>query len=345
MNNAHIKPRPSVAFTIVMVILSFNDSLRASDWQEPSAESVKAKAMEWLGGKNTDQSIRARADAIWSHADKQSGERDVLSQLADTFALADENADKLTSLCSQIRNKLILPDQKWLSDSDTPPFVAKNMRLFYARWLVSENMFDEARQQLDGIEPSDVVAPAALLFYKSVVYHKLLEKESGLKTLDKLLDEEAKSPRRYAVIAKLMRDDLDGLETDSLDHISRRMNDIRRRLDLGRAGPNVKNVEDGVIDSLDKLINKLEKQQQEQQQSESDGSTLRPSSPAHESTPMGGKGPGDVTKRDVGSKSDWGNLPPKDREEALQQIGRDFPAHYRDVIEQYFKKLASEEGQ
>ena len=57
---------------------------------------------------------------------------------------------------------------------------------------------------------------------------------------------------------------------------------------------------------------------------------------------MGGKGPGDVTKRNIGSESDWGDLPPKEREEALQQIGRDFPAHYRDVIEQYFKKLASE---
>jgi hypothetical protein len=26
----------------------------------------------------------------------------------------------------------------------------------------------------------------------------------------------------------------------------------------------------------------------------------------------------------------------------LQQIGRQFPSHYRDVIEQYFRKLASE---
>ena len=36
---------------------------------------------------------------------------------------------------------------------------------------------------------------------------------------------------------------------------------------------------------------------------------------------------------------------PKEREEALQQIGRDLPANYRDVIEQYFKRLASEENE
>ena len=60
---------------------------------------------------------------------------------------------------------------------------------------------------------------------------------------------------------------------------------------------------------------------------------------------MGGKGAGDVTKRNIGSKSGWGNLPPKKREEALQQIGRDFPSHYRDKIEQYFRKLANQDSE
>jgi len=34
-------------------------------------------------------------------------------------------------------------------------------------------------------------------------------------------------------------------------------------------------------------------------------------------------------------------LPPKQREEALQQLGKDFPAHYRAAIEQYFRRIAS----
>ncbi len=57
---------------------------------------------------------------------------------------------------------------------------------------------------------------------------------------------------------------------------------------------------------------------------------------------LGGKGPGNVTKKDIGDGAGWGNLPPKEREEAMQQIGRDFPSHYRDVIEQYFRRLATE---
>ena len=55
-------------------------------------------------------------------------------------------------------------------------------------------------------------------------------------------------------------------------------------------------------------------------------------------------GPGEVTKKNIGSESGWGDLPPKQREEAMQQIGRDFPSHYRDAIEEYFRKLAAEES-
>jgi hypothetical protein len=119
------------------------------------------------------------------------------------------------------------------------------------------------------------------------------------------------------------------------------MNDIRRRLSFGRGDQKVRKVEDGVIESLDKLIKDLEEQQRRQQQSASSGS-LQPSQPAQESRILGGKGPGEVTKKDVGNKDGWGNLPPKQRDEAMQQIGREFPSHYRDVIEQYFRKLATE---
>ena len=60
--------------------------------------------------------------------------------------------------------------------------------------------------------------------------------------------------------------------------------------------------------------------------------------------PADAAAPGDVAKKDIGHKSGWGDMPPKEREEALQQMGRDFPPHYRDAIEEYFRKLAAEEG-
>jgi hypothetical protein len=54
------------------------------------------------------------------------------------------------------------------------------------------------------------------------------------------------------------------------------------------------------------------------------------------------KAPGKVDPRDIGHSADWGNMNDKDREQALQEIGREFPSHYREVIEEYFRQLATE---
>ena len=146
----------------------------------------------------------------------------------------------------------------------------------------------------------------------------MLNKESGLKSIEDLLQGEEASPRRYVAVARLMQEDLKALEDDTLDHIARRMDDIRRRLDLGRAGPKVRTEEDGVIKSLDKLIKKLEDEQQQQDAGGGGQNNIRSSNPAQRSQIIGGKGPGDVTKKNIGSGSGWGDLPPKEREAAMQ---------------------------
>jgi hypothetical protein len=309
-------------------------------WQPQKPVEVKAQVFALLDEKKVDAGVRAKADAYWADLSETATEDDLLVRVVRTFAILDPNAAKLIETCSQPRMQLVVPSQSWLADHSLPPLFSKNMRLLYAEWLIRESLYDEAEEQLSGLAPSDVVAPAALLFYQSVVCHALLNKESGLKSIDELLLGADASPRRYVALARLMQDDLQGLEDDSLDHIARRMEDIRRRLDLGRAGPKVRHQEDGVVRSLDKIIKKLE---DEQKDNSGDASGIRSNNPAQRSTPAAGKGPGEVTKKKIGTKSGWGDLPPKQREEAMQQIGREFPAHYRDVIEQYFRRLAAEE--
>jgi hypothetical protein len=145
-----------------------------------------------------------------------------------------------------------------------------------------------------------------------------------------------------------MRQDLAGLQDESLDHIARRMADVRRRLALGRSGERVQGVENGVIESLDKLIKKAEDQlQQQQQRSQSSGNPgggAPSGTPMPDSQPAELKAPGEVERRDIGRSAGWGNLDEKEREKALQEIGREFPSHYREVIEEYFRRLAAEES-
>jgi hypothetical protein len=311
----------------------------AAAWQPRRAEDVKAQVFAYLAAKKVDAAVRAKAESLWATLPSPVSEDDLLARLAETYALVNSDAAGLMSLCAQPRNQLQVPSEAWLRKGSEPALFANNLRLLYAQWLVHESLFDEAMEQLARLSPDDVVAPASLLFHQSVVYRALLNKDSGLRSIERLLQGAERSPQRYVALARLMQEDLKGLQDDTLDHIARRMGDIRRRLDLGRAGSKVRKEQDGVIKSLDKMIKKIEDQQQQQAGA---ASAIQPSSPAQESQIIGGKGPGEVTRKNVGSESGWGNLPPKEREQAMQQIGRDFPSHYRDVIEQYFRRLAAE---
>jgi hypothetical protein len=228
----------------------------------------------------------------------------------------------------------------WLAEDSLPPLARNNLRLLLGRSLVQGSYFDEALEQIDELTIDDVLDRPSLLFYQGVAHHRLLHKDRGTEALAQLLENKDVIPRRYAVLAALMRGDLAQIKDGSLDDISRRMQDVERRLGLGRANQRVRDIEDEVIDMLDKLIKEEEAKQSQSQAAAAGGA--QSSRPMPDSMPAGGKGPGQVTKKDIGRTAGWGELPPKQREEAMQEIGRDFPAHYREVIEEYFRELAKQ---
>jgi len=315
-----------------------------------TAEEVRTQVLAWLDaqmidGKKVDDAVRAQAVALWQPEAVQSAAGgDLLDRLAATLALADKRAKTLVEMCSKPRVRGLLPAQEWLADPSTPPLVRNNLRLYYSRWLAHQFLYDESLAQLAGLQPTDVIDPASLLFYTSVAHHRLLNKKEGLEATSRLLGDVVGPPQRYIAVAQLMQEDLKALEDNSLDHVSRRMDDVRRRLDLARAGKKVRDQEESIVRSLDTLIEELEKQQQQQQQSAGNGGGPQPTQPMQDSQLARQNAAGDVQKRKVGATAGWGDLPAKEREEAMQQIGKDFPSHYREVIEQYFRKLASEEG-
>src|SRR5690606_27136118 len=174
----------------------------------------------------------------------------------------------------------------------------------------------------------------------------LLNRKEGLAAFEHLLLDTADAPYRYQWLATLMKVDLETWKDDSLDHIARRMDDVYRRLDLGRAGKKVVEVEDSIIASLDKIIEEMEEEEKKKKGGGGGGGgsgSQQSNSPMPDSRLAGANGAGETDRKPLGAGAGWGELPPKKREEALQQIGKDFPAHYREAIEQYFRKLASEE--
>ena len=311
-----------------------DDLAGQASWAQPSAAEVQETLTAWVKRSELPEEDATKVTAAW----QANTTSDLLSRFAAAVATAHPSTHELLATCAVQTTKPYPDEPEWLWEEATDEVVAKNLRLYFARWLAQQHFYDETLRYTEGLQPADVVDPAALLFYRGVAAHGLLKRDEGLDALNLLLTNRKAIPQRFEILAGLMVSDLNQLKDESLDHIARRMGDVETRLGKGRANERIRDVEDGVIESLDKLIKELEDQQSSSSSSSAGGA--QSSSPARDSMPAGGKGPGEVNKKRIGSSTGWGDLPPKQREEALQQIGEDFPSHYRDVIQEYFREVA-----
>lgn len=324
-------------------IASAQELERRATWSVPLAADVKAKVEDYAAAKQADEATRLKIAAIWPDEAALATGSELLERVSTSLSVLEPKARLVVDFCQNPRTSFNLPKFEILADESAPSLVRNNLRLLYGRWLAQNGLMDESLEQLKGLNPADVVDPATLLFHQALAHHKLLEKESCLSAVAKLMENEELLPRRYSQLARLMEADMKPLKPDTLDEIARLMSDVGRRLDLARAGKRVRDEEESIVAKLEKLIEEKEKQQQQQQQQQSQAQGNQSSNPAQDSTPGGGpRGKGEVDPKNIGKKDGWGNLPPKERQEVLQQIGRELPAHFRETIEEYFKRLAQD---
>ena len=315
---------------------------REASWSQPTVAEVRARLDEALADRGIalDDEAAAALDKAWKAA---AAGRDLIDVVVEALAARDPRAAAAVQATAQGGE----PDPAWLADPQAGSFVRDAVRLWWGRELVRRDRFDEALPLLVDLDIANAVDPAALLFHRGCCQHWLLVRDDAVESFERLLERETEIPTRYARLARLLRADIAAVEADSLDHIARRMKDVRRRLDLGKAGPETKRVQAGVIESLDKLIEELEQQQQQQGQAGAGGGGGAGGQGSGAGRPMDdsklarGLGKGEVRKKDLGTGAGWGDLPPHEREAALQQIDREYPPYYREAIEQYFKRLAT----
>ena len=327
-----------------------DDLQGGASWKAPSSAQVKKKIDLWLKKHKLTVKVRKQIDRLWlipSEGGTSDGAAINLNRLMKTIELAIPESKNLIHFCRGEHQKGKLVSFKLLTDPQTDPLVQNHLHLLFGRWLCKQGLIDEAYFELQTLKPADVIDPATLLFYQAVIHHQTLNKKECLKTIDLLLENGQHLPKRYHQMALLMKRDIAGLKTDSLDEIARLMKDVYRRLDLGRAGKKVRTKQDDIIAKLDKMIKKAEnqKKQQQQQMMQGNGQSQggnNPSSPMQDSMQTQTKGDGkvDQTKK-IGNKKGWGNLPPKKRQAIVQRISNEFPSHYRELIEKYFTPTRS----
>lgn len=335
-----------------------------------SAAQAQAKLAGWLKavGKS-DAATLQKLDALWKET-----HRSMLDRVADSFALGDPLA---AHLIAEARNPLapapiILPDV--FKNDKRPAFYRANVGLIYARALINRRVYEEALDTLKLFGADQVVDPSAYLFHRAVCEHALQRKPEATKSITRLLEEgSAISPERYKTVATLMLLDMHTWKDKSLDDIARKMNNIERRLDIARGGPETQRQQREVLNRLDEIIKKLENQNKNKKKPgdgpPGDGPPM-PGDGQGDECPDGGKKPGQgqgppkgtdpsqspaTDSANAGGNStgnvdqakfkklvaDWGRLPPTEQRRALQELVQGMPPRHREAIINYFQALTN----
>jgi hypothetical protein len=310
---------------------------------EAAAPDVaRVQSLGWLREIGQADAKQKEFDAIWS------SDHAILDKVSDTLALGDANAAKLLADAHNPATPAPTQVPALLKDTKKPVFFRANLALAYGKALVNRRVYEEGLESLKVARAEQVVDPASYLFDRAVAEHALLLKEEANRSILRLLDDVVDAPERYKMVAALMHFDMTGWRDKDLGHVARMMDNIERRLDLSRGGPQTQEIEKKVVLRLDEMIKELEDQQCNcngskpgSKNGKPNGKTVRPSSPAQEDYIGGIGGPGHVDPKKFKELAEvWGKLPEKDRAKAMLDLTRDMPARHRELIENYFKNLA-----
>lgn len=305
----------------------------------PDAREAWRNVAEWLRKQSvdTDSSSRNLRDLP---AEPPADPEERLRLVAERLAHFDEKARQAWLFWSSQQATGEAEAIACLEDDRLPEAVRASVATLHGLWLLREKRYDEALQVFRNFPTRSGVAPEAAIYGQSVAYFLLGQGPEAHRLAELLRTGPATLPVRYRVIAQAICAEVPRWEKSPLRQVSQLMGDAARRLSLARQDPQLVPQQDRILEILDRMIEEASRRRKKAQAPA--GGTIRSQAPAEESVPLGGKGPGEVAPRTLSGKSDWGALPPKDREEALQAIGREFPPQYRQVIEQYFRRLAEE---
>ncbi len=339
---------------------SKKDTYTFGTLQAPGDAKVRLDAAAWLTETGKYDANRQAFDALW--ADKT---KSTLDKVAGTFALGDADAAKLIADAKNPLTPAPTSLPAVLQEGKKSTFFRANLALAYSKALVNRKVFEESLETLKLFKAEQVIDPASFLFFKAVAEHGLMLKKEANETISRLLDDVPTAPERYRMVAALMLYDMLAWQErnilDKLGTIGRKMDNIQRRLALERGGKKTQKQQKDVVVRLDELIKEIENMSDSdcpncpnggncpsggQAKSPSDGkpgSNIQASAPQKDSNGGDGKGPGHVDDKKVKALAEvWGKLPARDREASMRELTRDMDPRYREVIMEYFRRLASQ---
>jgi len=344
----------SAALATGLVTLQVSSAVAAEPTKKPSfgfsslkatsPEAAKAKVEAWL--KAADKFDEAAFNKIWAEEN-----RSVIDRTADSLALASTEAAALLANIRKADASAPTETPSLLLDATQDTFFRTNIALAFAKNAATKKVYEEALEALNATTPEAAIDPAALYFFKAVSEFSTMRKEAAATSVLRLIDDVVDAPDRYKRVAIEMFFEMQNWSADpkDLSNIERLMDNSGRRLELARGGEKTQTIQKKIVFRLDELIKELENQCKGQcnggncpngGNKPGNGNTVNPSSPAPDSVPMGGTGPGNVDEKKLRQiAAEWGSLPPEKRAKIIEDITKEAPAKYKPLLDEYFKSL------
>jgi len=188
----------------------------------------------------------------------------VLDRVTATLELGDPAAKQLLAEARNANASAPTDVPACIKDAKLPAFYRANLALAYAKALSNRRVYEEGLESLRTVKVEQVVDPGQYLFNKAVAEYELMLRNDADDSIVRLLDDVPDAPERYKMVAALMHFDMQMWKDKDLAWISRKMDNIERRLGHGRGGPITQKMEKEVVMRLDELIKEKENQKKSQ---------------------------------------------------------------------------------
>lgn len=247
-----------------------------------------------------------------------------------------------------------------LSESDDPYLSVASANLG-ATAMIELDRVDECMAMLDRVveahDPIEEYTTSSDHFRFMLGYCQVhnLQYRKAYATFEDFLKNHPNAPERLVVGARQILTELDRRAPGRIGDVRDIMHYARRKISNARIDDDLIEHQHEAVSLLDKLIKEAEDKENQGQgggdgqnggsgkQGGDSGGQNDPGGGANRSTkPQGAGGVGDLRQRRAKPGEMWGKMPPRDREELLQTLQKQFPSQYRELLEQYYKQLAKD---
>lgn len=286
-------------------------------------------------------------------------------------AATDELADfldlALPVLDPEFKRGLDLLDEDELIESmavfealskSSDPFMAVTAATYAATAMIELEQVDRCQAMLNRVrkdhDPIENYTTALDRFRFMLGYCQVhnLEYEQAFATFEDFLANHPNAPERLRNAAVQILTELSRRAPGRLGDVRDLLNYARRKIGNGLTDDPVLDRQDEAIALLDVLIEEAEEQEKSQcGGGDGDGGGKKgggaggnkPSGGAKRSTMPSGSGRvGELRRTRAKPGEMWGKMPPKQREQILQALQKEFPSQYRELLEQYYTQLAKD---